>query len=69
MRPAGGWETACIMPGAITKATAEKERRRKFKEAKAELEEQNAVVCDGATGDVFYPAPKSGGGDGGDSDV
>ena len=65
----GVWEKACIMPGAITKATAEKERRRKFREAKAELEEQNAVVCDGATGERVYPAPKLGGGDGGNSDV
>ena len=56
------WETACIAPGVVTQAKAEKERRYKFKAAQKELEDAHAIIVDGGR---VYPAPKSAG-DGGD---
>jgi AAA domain len=54
------WEKACIAPGAITEAKAERDRRSKFKTAKSELEEAGEIVCDSENGERVYPAPKTG---------
>jgi hypothetical protein len=54
----GVWEKACIAPGAITKAAAEKERRYRFKAAMAELLEAKEIVIDGDDGQRVYPRPK-----------
>jgi hypothetical protein len=60
------WETACIAPGVITGAKAEKERRYKFRTAQKELEEAAAITIDG---ERVYPTPKSGGDSGDDSQI
>jgi hypothetical protein len=60
------WERACIAPGTISQANAEKERRYKFNAAKKELEDAGAIVLDR---DRVYPTPKSAGDGGDDSEI
>ena len=54
------WEKACIAPGAITEAKAERDRRAKFRLSKLELEEASEIACDGKNGERVYPTPKPG---------
>jgi AAA domain len=53
------WEKACIAPGAITEAKAERDRRSKFKAAKSELEEAGEIVCGGENNERVYPVKKT----------
>jgi hypothetical protein len=53
------WEQACIEPGAITKAAVDRDRRKKFRLAKEELEAADEIACDSDDRRV-YPAEKGG---------
>lgn len=51
------WEGECMKPGVVSQATTEKERRRKFRDARAELEAAEAVAIDN-DGQRIYPTPR-----------
>jgi hypothetical protein len=53
------WEKACTAPDVISTAAEERDRRKQFRKAKAELEHAGAVICDGEAGNRVRPAPKS----------
>ena len=52
------WEKACVAPGAVSDAQDERERRRKFKGARTELERKQAITVDHEAERV-YPTPKN----------
>jgi AAA domain len=54
------WEKACAGPGVISTCQRERDRIRKFRAAKEELEAARAIICDGEGGNRVYPAPKGG---------
>jgi hypothetical protein len=54
------WERACVAPGVISTCQRERDRIRKFRAAKEELEASGAIICDADGGNRVYPAPKPG---------
>jgi hypothetical protein len=54
------WEQSCTAPRAISNSKEERDRRKQFKAAKAELEDAAAIICDGYEGTRVRPAPKPG---------
>jgi AAA domain len=55
------WEQSCTAPGAISNSKEERDRRKQFKAAKAELEDAAAIICDGYEGTRVRPAPSPAG--------
>jgi hypothetical protein len=53
------WEEACLAHGVVSRSKEKKDRRKIFGDAKRELEEAAAIICDGEDGNRVYPAPKS----------